>query len=62
MSDTVFQLLGGLPVYIGCGRQGHSTLYRYQPLHWITAAGVRESHPHNVQITKKPRIIRYNGI
>ena len=54
LADTVFQLLGGLRS--GMGYTGCATI---QELHdkaqfvRITGAGLRESHPHDIQITKE---------
>ena len=54
LADTVFQLLGGLRS--GMGYTGCATI---QELHdkaqfvKITGAGLKESHPHDIQITKE---------
>ena len=53
VSDTVFQLLGGLRSGMGYCAKDIPTLYATSRFIRITAAGVRESHPHNVQITKE---------
>jgi IMP dehydrogenase len=53
-SDVVFQLVGGLRSgmgYLGCATiRDLQVRARFMP---ITVAGVRESHPHNVAITKE---------
>ena len=54
LADTVFQLLGGLRSgmgYTGCGtiQQLHDKAQFVK----ITGAGLRESHPHDIQITKE---------
>ena len=54
VSDTVFQLVGGLRS--GMGYLGASTLDElYQKAHMveISASGLRESHVHDVIITKE---------
>ncbi len=54
MSDTVHQLVGGLRS--GMGYCGTSTIAELQSETYfvrITNAGLRESHPHDVQITKE---------
>jgi len=56
LADTVFQLVGGLRA--GMGYAGTATLKQLrQEVRFIriTAAGLRESHPHDVAITKKHR-------
>ena len=54
VSDTIFQLLGGIRAgmgYCGCGTieelQANAQFVR------ITNAGLRESHPHDISITKE---------
>ena len=54
LADTVFQLLGGLRSgmgYTGCGTI-QELLDKAQFVK-ITGAGLRESHPHDIQITKE---------
>jgi IMP dehydrogenase len=54
LSDTVFQLLGGLRAGMGyCGTGTIEDLRIHGKFIRITAAGLRESHPHDVQITKE---------
>ncbi|RYG47291.1 IMP dehydrogenase [bacterium] len=55
LADTVAQLLGGLRS--GMGYVGANSLDELRELAEflkITGAGLRESHPHDVQITKEP--------
>ncbi len=55
LSDTVFQLVGGLRAGMGyCGVRTIEELRRNARFMRITPAGLRESHPHDVQITKEP--------
>ncbi|HLM65887.1 MAG TPA: IMP dehydrogenase, partial [Longimicrobium sp.] len=53
-SDTIYQLTGGLRSgmgYLGCGDV--ETLRREPQFMPITGAGLRESHPHDVTITRE---------
>ena len=52
--DIVYQLVGGLRSGMGyCGSRTIDELQRTARFVRITAAGLRESHPHDVQITKE---------
>lgn len=54
VSETVFQLLGGVRSgmgYCGCGSIG--ALHEHAQFTRITGAGLVESHPHDIQITKE---------
>ena len=54
VAETVFQLMGGLRSGMGyCGAKDIPTLQKEGRFIRITAAGLRESHPHDVQITKE---------
>ncbi|MTV50224.1 IMP dehydrogenase [Heliobacillus mobilis] len=54
LSDTVFQLIGGLRSGMGyCGCRNIDELMTRTQFIRITAAGLRESHPHDVTITKE---------
>lgn len=54
LSDTVYQLMGGLRSGMGyCGTPDIAALKRDGRFVRITAAGLKESHPHDVQITKE---------
>lgn len=54
LSDTVFQLVGGLRAGMGyCGTRNIEELRKDAKFRRITAAGLRESHPHDVHITKE---------
>ncbi len=62
LSDTIFQLMGGLRAgmgYTGCANiqelHDKATFVR------ITGAGLKESHPHDIQITKEAPNYSYNG-
>ncbi|AIQ21471.1 MULTISPECIES: IMP dehydrogenase [unclassified Paenibacillus] len=54
LSDTVHQLIGGLRSGMGyCGTKSLEELRNDTSFIRITSAGLRESHPHDVQITKE---------
>ena len=54
VSDTVFQLMGGLRAGMGyCGAPDVETLKREGKFVRISGAGLRESHPHDISITKE---------
>ncbi|MEK3719179.1 IMP dehydrogenase [Paenibacillus sp. FSL H8-0034] len=54
LADTVFQLIGGLRSGMGyCGASTIDALINETSFIKITGAGLRESHPHDVQITKE---------
>ena len=54
LSDTVYQLVGGLRAGMGyCGVATIADLKKRGRFIQITAAGLRESHPHDVVITKE---------
>ncbi|RJQ09259.1 MAG: IMP dehydrogenase [Bacillota bacterium] len=55
LADTVYQLIGGLKAGMGyCGAQSIKELQQKAEFMQITSAGVKESHPHDVEITKEP--------
>jgi IMP dehydrogenase len=54
LADTVHQLLGGLRSGMGyCGTASLDELKNDTQFVRITGSGLRESHPHDVQITKE---------
>ena len=54
VEDTVFQLLGGLRSGLGyCGVKNIEELKENGRFVKITAASLKESHPHDIQITKE---------
>ena len=54
VEDTVFQLLGGLRSGMGyCGAKDVVTLRETAKFIKITAASLKESHPHDIHITKE---------
>ena len=54
VEDTVFQLLGGLRAGMGyCGAKDIPTLQNTARFVKISAASLKESHPHDIHITKE---------
>ncbi|TET45791.1 IMP dehydrogenase [candidate division TA06 bacterium] len=54
VSDTVYQLVGGIRSGMGyCGAKDLGELRRRARFVRVTGAGLRESHPHDVTITKE---------
>ncbi|MDR0930737.1 MAG: IMP dehydrogenase [Clostridiales bacterium] len=54
LTDTIFQLLGGVRSGMGyCGAKDIPTLMSTAKFVRITGAGLKESHPHDIYITKE---------
>ncbi len=54
LADTVYQLVGGLRSSMGyCGTPTIEALRKEAEFIRITGAGLQESHPHDIQITKE---------
>jgi IMP dehydrogenase len=54
LSDYVYQLVGGVRAGMGyCGAKTVGELWEKARFIRVTAAGMRESHPHDVTITKE---------
>lgn len=54
VSDTIFQLCGGIRSGMGyCGAPTIEELHRKSQFVRITGAGLKESHPHDIYITKE---------
>ncbi len=52
--DTIHQLIGGIQQGMGyCGAKDIKTLHATARFVRITGAGLKESHPHDIQITKE---------
>ena len=53
MAEVIYQYVGGLRA--GMGYTGSETITKLQEAHFthITGSGIRESHPHDVTITKE---------
>ena len=62
LGTMVFQLVGGLRAAMGyCGTPDIASLKRDSQFVQITAAGLRESHPHDVIVTKEAPNYRISG-
>jgi IMP dehydrogenase len=60
--NLVFQLVGGLRSAMGyVGAEDITSLKRDAQFMQITAAGLRESHPHDILITKEAPNYRVNN-
>ena len=54
LSDTVYQMIGGLRSGMGyCGCASIAELQKNAKFVRITGAGLKESHPHDIHITKE---------
>lgn len=54
VADTIFQLVGGIRSGMGyCGCEDIPTLHENSKFVRITGAGLKESHPHDIYITKE---------
>lgn len=61
LADTIFQMLGGLRSgmgYTGC--ENIAVLHEKAQFVQITGAGLKESHPHDIQITKEAPNYSFN--
>lgn len=62
LRDTIYQLMGGLRSGMGyCGTPDIESLKRDGKFVKITNAGLRESHPHDINITKEAPNYTTNG-
>jgi len=53
-SDTIYQMMGGLRAGMGyCGCATIQDLQEKAQFMQITSAGLKESHPHDIYITKE---------
>ena len=63
VSDIVFQLIGGLKSGMGyVGAADLKALREEAQFVQMSGNGLKESHPHDVQITKKHQTILFNKI
>ena len=54
LSDTVYQIIGGLRASMGyCGARNIQEMKKKTRFVKVTHSGIRESHPHDVKITKE---------
>lgn len=62
VKDVVYQLLGGVRSGMGyCGSQDIASLQENAEFVRITGAGLQESHPHDITITKEPANYQLNS-
>jgi IMP dehydrogenase len=55
LSEAVYQMVGGLRAAMGyCGAKSIAEMKRNARFIRMTEAGLKESHPHDVQMTKEP--------
>ena len=62
LSETIYQMVGGLRAgmgYTGC--KNIDELHQKAQFVRITGAGLKESHPHDISITKEAPNYSYNG-
>ena len=54
LNESIHQFIGGLRAGMGyCGTKDIKTLQEKGKFIKITASGIKESHPHNISITKE---------
>ena len=54
VNNTIFQLIGGLKSSMGyCGAKDLKSFFKHKKFIEISAAGMKESHPHEVSIIKE---------
>jgi len=54
VADTIYQLIGGLRAGMGyCGASSIECLHKNAKFARISSSGLRESHPHDVYVTKE---------
>lgn len=62
LADSVFQLVGGIRAGMGiCGAGDIEVLQKTGKFVRVTSAGVRESHPHDIAVTKEAPNYRASG-
>jgi len=54
LDESIHQFIGGLRAGMGyCGSESIDVLKKTGQFVTITSAGMRESHPHNIRVTKE---------
>ncbi|HMV27272.1 MAG TPA: IMP dehydrogenase [bacterium] len=62
LSDVVYQMVGGLRAAMGyCGAESIETMKSKTRLMKMTGAGLKESHPHDIFVTKESPNYRMNS-
>ena len=55
LGEAIFQMVGGLRAAMGyCGAKSIEEMKRKAKFIRMTEAGLKESHPHHVDMTKEP--------
>jgi IMP dehydrogenase len=63
VKDVIFQLVGGLKAGLGyCGAKNIKALQKKARFMMISPAGLRESHPHDITITKESPNYEIRGV
>lgn len=63
VKDVIFQLIGGLKAGLGyCGAKSIKVLQKKARFIKISSAGLRESHPHDITITKEAPNYEIRGV
>lgn len=63
VKDVIFQLVGGLKAGLGyCGAKSIKALQKKARFMMISPAGLRESHPHDITITKESPNYEIRGV
>jgi IMP dehydrogenase len=63
VKDVIFQLIGGLKAGLGyCGAKNIKALQKKAKFIRISSAGLRESHPHDITITKEAPNYEIRGV
>lgn len=63
VKDVIFQLVGGLKAGLGyCGAKSVKALQKKARFMMISPAGLRESHPHDITITKESPNYEIRGV
>ena len=63
VKDVIFQLVGGLKAGLGyCGAKSIKVLQKKARFMMISPAGLRESHPHDITITKESPNYEIRGV
>ena len=61
LNESMHQFIGGLKAGMGyCGTKDIKTLQEKGKFVTITASGIKESHPHNISITKEAPITAHD--
>jgi IMP dehydrogenase len=63
VKDVIFQLIGGIKAGMGyCGAKSIKLLQKNAQYIMVSPAGLRESHPHDITITKESPNYEIRGV